>query len=243
MPPRSQEWIVQVVDQHQDACALFNRNVLRVHRDWQTAVYDAGLHSLGAYHPLSLKKVGSEILRGLSSRMVVDVWEACTLKKGYKGRVSEKRGFIARTEAGGVGFGQSAGAAELEALRDARRAIYQRTRLARLRALRDENYQGLMSRRLALRKYDGAFRVRLADYERWLPKHTTQAFKHYGEQGVPLLVIEGEAFDLVPSLDDRQLADLFYQLDRDVLRAQTETDDRSVDQFLERLADLDAGLE
>jgi hypothetical protein len=74
-------------------------------------------------------------------------------------------------------------------IRDARGAIYQRTRLARLRALRDENYQGLMSRRLALRKYGGAFRIRLADYERWLPEHTTQAFKHYREEGVPLLVI------------------------------------------------------
>ena len=58
------------------------------------------------------------------------------------------------------------------------------------------------------------------DYERWLPKQTSDALRHYGEEGVPVLVIEGEAFDLVPSLNDGDLADLLYQLDRDVQRAQ-----------------------
>ncbi|MGN8544600.1 hypothetical protein ACQPTN_06110 [Bradyrhizobium sp. 13971] len=56
-------------------------------------------------------------------------------------------------------------------------------------------------------------------------------------------MIEHEAFDLVPSLNDRDLADLVYQLDRDVSRAQTEADDRSIDQALERLAELDAARE
>ncbi|MHC6157682.1 hypothetical protein ACVSQB_38680, partial [Bradyrhizobium elkanii] len=50
-------------------------------------------------------------------------------------------------------------------------------------------------------------------------------------------------FDLVPSLNDRDLADLVYQLDRDVSCAQTEADDRSIDQALERLAELDAARE
>ncbi|MHC4041338.1 hypothetical protein I3J27_32115 [Bradyrhizobium xenonodulans] len=50
-------------------------------------------------------------------------------------------------------------------------------------------------------------------------------------------MIEGEAFDLVPSLD-HDLADLVYQLDCDVQCAQSEADDRSVDQALTRLADL-----
>ncbi|TYO60797.1 hypothetical protein FXV83_41885 [Bradyrhizobium hipponense] len=48
-------------------------------------------------------------------------------------------------------------------------------------------------------------RVDLANYVRCLPKHLREAFKHY-EEGVPLRVIENEAVDLVPSLDDRQLA-------------------------------------
>lgn len=241
MPPRAQEWIVQVVDDHQDACVMFNRNVLRVHRNWSTAVHDARLHSVLAYYPLSLKRVPSQILRGLSSRTVVDVWQACTIKKGYKGRLTEKRGFLARTAQGELAFASNAAAAELDALRAARRAIYERARQARSRARRDEDYQGLLSRRLTLRKYDGSFRVPLTDYERWLPQQKIEALKLYGEEGVPLSVIEGEAFDLVPSLNDRDLADLIYQLDRDVQRAQTETDDRSLDQMLERLAELDCG--
>ncbi|MDF0584754.1 hypothetical protein [Bradyrhizobium yuanmingense] len=42
--------------------------------------------------------------------------------------------------------------------------------------------------------------------------------KLYNEEGVPLLVIESEAFSLVPSLNDQDLADLVYQLDCDVQR-------------------------
>ncbi|WOH63685.1 hypothetical protein [Bradyrhizobium sp. BWA-3-5] len=61
--------------------------------------------------------------------------------------------------------------------------------------------------------------------------------KLYGEEGVPLLVIEGEAFDLVPSLNDGDLADLVYQLDRDVQRAEGETDDRALHQLLGSLDD------
>lgn len=241
MPPRNQQWVVQVVDNHEEACVMFGRNVLRVHRNWRTDVHDAGLHSVLAYHPLSLKKVPSQVLRGLSSRTVVDVWQACAIKKGYRGRLSEKRGFLARTAEGEFAFASNAAAAELDALREARRAISERARQARSRAQRDEDYQGLLSRRLTLRKYDGSFRVPLSDYDRWLPKQTAEALRLYGEEGVPLLVIEGEAFDLVPSLNDRDLADLIYQLDRDVQRAETETDDRALDQMLESLAELHAG--
>ncbi|BBO14732.1 hypothetical protein TM102_62020 [Bradyrhizobium sp. TM102] len=155
------------------------------------------------------------------------------------GRLSEKRGFFACTASGQFAFASNAAAAELDALREARRTIYARSRQVRARFQRDEDYQRLLSKRLSSRKYDGAYRVPLSHYERWLPKHTTEALKLYGEEGVPLLVIEGEAFDLVPSLNDHDLADLVYQLDCDVLRAQTEADDRSIDQALARLAELE----
>ncbi|MCK1418140.1 hypothetical protein IVB55_35515 [Bradyrhizobium sp. CW4] len=238
MPPRAQEWTVQVVTDHKDACVMFNRNVLRVHWTWPTAVHAAGMHSILDHHPLSLKKIPSQILRGLSSRTVVDVWQACTVKKGYKGRLSERRGFFACTASGQFAFASNAAAAELDALRAARRSIYERSRQVRARSKRDEDYQGLLTKRLSGRKYDGAYRVPLSNYERWLPKDMTEAFKLYGEEGVPLLAMEGEAFDLVPSLNDHDLADLVYQLDCDVQRAQTETDDRLIDQALTRLADL-----
>jgi hypothetical protein len=41
MPPRRGEWIVQVVDNHDEACAISYRNILRVHRLWRTDVYEA----------------------------------------------------------------------------------------------------------------------------------------------------------------------------------------------------------
>ncbi|MFX4431706.1 hypothetical protein ABTA78_19520, partial [Acinetobacter baumannii] len=72
----------------------------------------------------------------------MDVWQACTIKKGYKGRLTEKRGFLARTAQGELAFASNAAAAELDALRAARRAIYERARQARSRARRDEDYQG-----------------------------------------------------------------------------------------------------
>ncbi|MDA9446092.1 hypothetical protein [Bradyrhizobium sp. CCBAU 21360] len=59
--------------------------------------------------------------------------------------------------------------------------------------------------------------------------------------GAPLWVLEGEGFELVLSLNDRNLPVLLYQLDRDVQRALTKTADRSVDQFLECFAETDAG--
>ncbi|WP_316397932.1 hypothetical protein [Bradyrhizobium sp. 33ap4] len=186
----------------------------------------------------------SQILRGLPSLTVVDVWQACTVKKGYKGRLSEKKGFLARTaKGGGLAFASNAAAGRwtLFAQPDARFTNGPVRRGLELNG--DEDYQDLLSNRLALTKYDGAFRVPLRDCEWWLPKQTTEAFKLYGEDVVPLLVIEHEAFVLVPSLNDRDLADLVYQLDRDVSRAQTEADDRSLDQALERLAELDAARE
>ena len=119
-----------VVDDHKDACVMLNQNVLRVHWNWPTAVHAAGMHSVLTYHPLSLKKVRSQILRGLSSRTIVDVWQACAIKKGYKWRLSEKQSFLARTASGEVAFASNAAAAELDAPRAARRAVYERARQA-----------------------------------------------------------------------------------------------------------------
>lgn len=90
--------------------------------------------------------------------------------------------------------------------------------------------QELLRSRCARGRYDSAHRVDLASYERWLPKHLREAFRHY-EEGLSLRVIENEAVDLVPSLDDRHLADLIYQLDRDVVRAEGETDRQALDRW------------
>lgn len=49
------------------------------------------------------------------------------------------------------------------------------------------------------------------------------AFKRY-EEGLRPGLIENKQVDMVPSLDDRRLADLIYQLDRDVALRGKETD-------------------
>lgn len=151
--------------------------------------------------------------------------------KNHKGRLTEKHGFLARTpDRGYVAFRECAATAELRALRELRSAISEQARLARARAKRAEDFQEFLRSRCARGRYDSAHRVDLANYERWLPKHLREAFKHY-EEGVPLRVIENEAVDLMPSLDDRQLADLIYQLDRDVACAGEETDRKALDRW------------
>ncbi|WP_156947597.1 hypothetical protein [Bradyrhizobium sp. WSM3983] len=166
----------------------------------------------------------------MASRIAIDVWEA-RFVKSHKGRLTEKHAYLARTlDRGYVAFGECAATAELRALRELRSAISKQARLARARAKRAEDYQEFLRSRCARGRYDSAHRVDLASYERWLPKHLREAFRHY-EEGVPLRVIENEAVDLVPSLDDRHLADLIYQLDRDVARAEEETDRQALDRW------------
>ncbi|MBK3660360.1 hypothetical protein JJE66_03715 [Bradyrhizobium diazoefficiens] len=84
MPSRPIDWIVQVTDNHDDDCALFNRNVLRVHPLSANHVFDAGLHLVPKHHPLRLRRVNSEILPGVASRIAVDMWEA-RFVKSHKG--------------------------------------------------------------------------------------------------------------------------------------------------------------
>ncbi|MCK1348641.1 hypothetical protein [Bradyrhizobium sp. CW11] len=71
-------------------------------------------------------------------------------------------------------------------------AISKQAHVARARGKRAEEYQELLRSRFARSRYGSALRVDLANYERWLPKHLREAFKHY-EEGVRLRVIENEA--------------------------------------------------
>ena len=80
----------------------------------------------------------------------------------------------------------------------------------------------LFCERLRLRRCDGDFRVPGAHYSKWLPEDKVRAFSHYGEEGVPLLVVEHEISSLVPDLPDDQMADLMFQLDRDAFDAEAE---------------------
>jgi hypothetical protein len=86
MPPRATDCIVQITDNHDWACALFSRNLLRVRRRLRTDVFDAGLHQMPCTIARSHYQAGgSQILRGVASRIAVDVWEA-RFVKSRKGR-------------------------------------------------------------------------------------------------------------------------------------------------------------
>ncbi|MGY3582852.1 hypothetical protein ACVIGB_008083 [Bradyrhizobium sp. USDA 4341] len=89
MPPRAEEWDRRGGPEASRPCAIFNRKVLRIYRDWSTAIYDAGLHFVGLVEP---EEVTAADPCGLASRIVVDAWQACTISADYEGRFFEKRG-------------------------------------------------------------------------------------------------------------------------------------------------------
>ncbi|MCK1296746.1 hypothetical protein IVB33_22775 [Bradyrhizobium sp. 24] len=96
------------------------------------------------------------------------------------------------------------------------RAISKQARLARARGKRAEEYHELLRSRLP-----GAGTTVLSGSILPTTKMAaeTSAFKRY-EEGLRLGVVENKQVDLVPSLYDRQLADLIDQLDRDVACAE-----------------------
>ncbi|MGY3473800.1 hypothetical protein [Bradyrhizobium ottawaense] len=148
----------------------------------------------------------------------VVLWDRHDLDRLFDGVsvANENDDYIARTpDREHVAFGGCAATAEIGVLHELRSAISKRARLARERARRTGNYEEFVRSCSVLGRYDADLRVDLANYGRWLPQHLRETFKHY-EEGVPLRVIESVAVDRVPSLGDLELADLIYQLDRDV---------------------------
>jgi hypothetical protein len=127
MPPRVTDCIVLITDNHDWACALFSRNVLRVRRRWRTDVFDVGLHQMPMHYPLGL------IIR----RWVPDIaWGGIAhrgrrvggpLRQEPKGPLAGKHGSLALTLNGGTAaFGASAATAELGALREFSSAVIEK---------------------------------------------------------------------------------------------------------------------
>ena len=227
LPRRHPEWLVQIVDRPEEA--MFNRNLVRVQRNWRAAVYEHGLHFVMMHYPLSLKRAPSNVFRR-SSRDVVDIWEVRAIQKWvYSGTLTEARGYIARALRGnGLAFHENATRAEFGALREARRPNRIERRLARARGHRNAEYQTLLRERAIRRKYDSHFRVPIISYERLLPGYLVEAYRSY-EGGVPLFVIENAVVDLVPYLDERTLHNLVYQLERDLSEALADAEDRAME--------------
>jgi len=224
LPPRTRPWIVQVVDRHEDAGADFVHNRLFVRRDWRSAIYEDGLfdvpefRSIKRFFPLSVKRLESQLLHRKSQRVLTDLWEAKVLRRGTR-FLTSLSGYVGRTtDRNWIAFHKQPNLAELAALQMMRSERAKRARAVRALKERNARHQAVLGERVRLRKYDGDFRVSVDSYVRWLPPSLADAYR-LCEGGVPLIVIENEIIGLVPDLDDRQMADLMFQLDCDAQRA------------------------
>jgi hypothetical protein len=220
LPPRRPEWRVQVVDNPDEACAMFNQDILRVQRQWREAVYEAGLHLVVGHYPLSLERMRP--LSRTATRVAVEVWKAQAIRRDGKVNLTGVVGYVARLVGGKeLAFVKS----RKEATRLARQGISgscpARGHSTRARARRDAENQARLCERLRQARYDGDFRVDAATYELLLPRQLLDAYSN-DETGIPLLAIENAAVDLVPSLDELRLHDLEFQMDCDRRRAEAE---------------------
>jgi hypothetical protein len=93
-------------------------------------------------------------------------------------------------------------------------------RSARTKARRDAKAQARLREQMRRAKYSGGFPVDLAAFELLLPRHLLDAYAHY-EDGVPIVQIENDVVELVPSLGDLQLHDIEIKLEHYRSRAES----------------------
>jgi hypothetical protein len=98
LPPRRPEWRVQVVDNPDEACAMFTQDILRVQRHWREAVYEAGLHLVVGHYPLSLVRMRP--LPRAGTRVAAEVWKARAIRRDGKANLTGVRGYVARLVGG-----------------------------------------------------------------------------------------------------------------------------------------------
>ena len=98
LPPRRPEWRVQVVDNPDEACAMFTQDILRVQRHWREAVYEAGLHLVVGHYPLSLER--TRPLPRAGARVAAEVWKARAIRRDGKVNLTGVVGYVARLVGG-----------------------------------------------------------------------------------------------------------------------------------------------
>lgn len=215
IPPRHPDWTVQVVDNPEEACAIFARDLVRVQRHWRETVYETGLHSvsgrgLAMHYTLGLVKARGGAHNGL------EIWKARAIRRA-NGGLFDVNGYLSRVIVGrGVAFDGSRKNAERLALEGAgrlpRRALPSRAGIRRRQKLLNE----LASRT----RYEGGFRVSAAAYERWFPDRSVAVFRHFKNEGVPLVQVVEEARDGLPALQDYEFKDFLCRLSREMAEAE-----------------------
>jgi hypothetical protein len=214
LPPRRPEWRVQVVDNPEEASAMFTQNLLRVQRHWREAVYDAGLHSVMMHHPLSLVRMR----RG--ARIGLDIWKARAIRR-EKRTLIEVRGYLARPiEGNGLAFDKNPKEAERLALAAARGPDRGRVLTPQARARRVKRRRAMLDDLVSRTRYDGGFPVAAATYEKWFPEASLAVFRSFIDDGAPLVTVVNEALDGLPELEDHEFEDFTVRLRLDMERAE-----------------------
>jgi hypothetical protein len=210
LPPRRPEWRVQIVDNPDEARAMFSQHLVRVQRRWREVVYDAGLHTVMMHHPLSLVRLRTGARAGL------EIWKSVAIRRSGRA-LSEVRGYLARAVQGnGLNFHRNLAEAKRLALAPSiPRPVVTPQMLARRAAKRLAAMQELAGAR-----YDGGFRVAADAYRRWFSERSLGAFRLFGGDGVPLVAIMNEALEGLSALEDHEFEDFVFQLRWDIERAQ-----------------------
>ncbi|MEY9136732.1 hypothetical protein ACVIWV_008873 [Bradyrhizobium diazoefficiens] len=209
LPPRRPEWRVQVVDNPDEACAMFAQDLLRVQRHWREVVYDAGLHSVMMHHPLSLVR-----MRG-GARIGIEIWRTRAIRR-EKQSLTEVPGYLARAVEGQrFAFDKNRKKAELLAL------AAQGPKLGPVLAppARMRRRQDALDDLVGRMRYAGGFHVAAADYERWFPEAGVAVFRLFDGDDVPLATLVNEARDGLPALHDHEFEDFLVRLRWDMERA------------------------
>ena len=215
IPSRRPDWGVQVVDNPEEACAMFARDLVRVQRHWRETVYEPGLHSAigqgpAVHHPLSLVRMRRGAHIGL------EIWKARAIRRTIGGLV-DVGGYLARTiEGRGFVFDRSRKNAERLALEAAGRDFGlmppSPSRIRRRRKMLEDL--------AACTRYEGGFRVAPAVYERWFPERSVAVFRHFEDEGVPLVQVVEEARDGLPALQEHEFQDFLCRLRWDMAEAE-----------------------
>jgi hypothetical protein len=214
MPPRLPDWRVQVVDNPEEACAIFARDLVRVQRHWREAVYETSLHSVigqgpAVHHPLSLVRTR----RG--AHIDLEIWKARAIRRATGGLI-EVKGYLARAiEGREFVFNGSLKNAERVALEGSGRLP--RQVLPSPAGIRRR--QKILNDMASRTKYEGCFRVAAAAYERWFPDISIAVFRHFENEGVPLVQVVEEARDGLPALQDYEFKDFLCRLRWDMAEA------------------------
>lgn len=244
-------WNVEIVDEVQEAGAERNpRPVVRVHRLWREAVYDAGLRRVTRHYPLGLDRVPDQEVPLSFLLRNVRAWHGITLERVYSrghftGQLTVGEAYIAQTEDGlGVAADEELASAARTALA-MRRSQLRRLSSAKVEEadLRHRLRDLLHNRHRGRSTHDIMHPVSLEPFRRHLPSNAIHRLElqGLGSDVVPLRVLELECAEAVLHTPAAGIPAIIYELDIATAAARSNSGgwSETAVQSDETLADLD----